>query len=63
MRDLTIYTVADDGNFVRFDQCNFTRNSGLGSQDDLGAAIALSYLGLFSQRVASTRHEIIDWYK
>jgi len=52
--------LAGDGNYVKIDRCNFTENSGLGTQNDFGAAIALTYLGLFSQRIASTRHEITD---
>ena len=53
---------ARDGNYVKIDHCNFTENTGPGTQNDFGAAIALTYLGLFSQRIASTRHEIIDRY-
>ena len=53
--------IGDDGNLAKLDQCNFTGNTGFGSQLDFGAAVALSYLTVFRQQVISPRHEIKDW--
>ena len=51
----------DDGNLVKLQRCNFTQNTGLGSQLDLGAAVALSFLTVFSQQIILPRHEISNW--
>lgn len=53
--------VGDDGNLAKLERCNFTGNTGFGDQLDFGAAMALSYLTVFRQRVISPRHEIKDW--
>lgn len=61
MRNTFLFDTDDDGNHVRLERCNFTANGGIGIQNDLGAALAFSYLVRFSQRVTSIRHEIVDW--
>ena len=58
-----MYTlIADDGNYARMERCNFTMNSGLDGQNDLGAAIALTNFGIFFERDSVIRHDILDWY-
>lgn len=54
--------IGDDGNLAKLELCNFTGNTGFGSQLDFGAAIALSFLSVFRQRIISPRHEITEWY-
>ena len=56
-----IHAIGDDGNLAKLDHCNFTGNTGFGGQLDFGAAVALSYLTVFRQRVISPRHEIKNW--
>ena len=42
--------------------CNFTGNSGNGNEREFGAAVALSLLSIFEQRVTAERHKITNWY-
>ena len=58
----TVCLTGDDGNLAKLEHCNFTENTGFGSQLDFGAAVALSFLTVFRQRVISPRHEITSWY-
>ena len=51
----------DDGNLAKLERCNFTGNTGSGSQLDFGAAVAISFLTVFRQRVILSRHEITEW--
>ena len=50
-----------DGNFMKLEQCHFTGNQGLGTQNDYGAAVALSLLSLLRDKESLPRHEIVDW--
>ncbi len=51
-----------DGNFFKFEHCTFIGNHGLGTYRDYGAAVLVSLLTLFEQRVTLPRHEVINWY-
>lgn len=41
----------------------FSNNHGLDTENDYGAAIVISLLTIFRQRITVPRHEIIDWYE
>lgn len=53
--------VEDDNNHIRLERCYFSGNGGTGLQTDFGAAVALSYLVRFQQRVTAIRQEIVNW--
>ena len=39
----------------------FSNNYGLGTESDYGAAMAISLLTIFRQRITVPRHEMVDW--
>lgn len=46
---------------MKLERCYFTGNQGLGTQDDYGAAVALSLLSLLRDKESLPRHEVVDW--
>ncbi len=49
------------GNYFRFDGCTFSGNKGIGSPDEIGAAISVVLFSIFEQRVSAVRHDIVNW--
>lgn len=47
--------------FVKFDNCRFIQNHGLGTRDEYGAAIGIYLVNQFRNREAP-QYEVIDWY-
>ena len=59
--DLFPSFAGDNGNVFELENCNFVENSGRGTQLDFGAAVGLSFLTAFRQRVTAPRHDVHNW--
>ena len=56
-----IIFIDQNNHLIRLENCIFLENGGTGKQTDFGAALGLSYAVRFTQRVTSTRQEIVNW--
>lgn len=53
--------IGSRGNYFKFDSCTFFGNKGVGSPDEIGAAISVALFSVFEQRVSAVQHDIINW--
>lgn len=61
LSEANTFNSGSDGNSARLERCVFSNNHGLNTENDYGAAIVISLLTIFRQRITLPRHEIVDW--
>ncbi len=61
LKSVNLIYIGSRGNYFKFDGCTFFGNKGVGSPDEIGAAISVALFTVFEQRVSAVQHDIVNW--